>query len=130
MKSTLTPEFLDKVYFELRELTPSLTKVQFITYLNKSEVFPFKGGIFVVEDDNVHIHILKGYRGRTYLRKALEKTFGYLFKKYQTVKTFVRRGNEKAETFVDTLGFKKEYENSEYTYFKLNQKDYKYGFRV
>jgi hypothetical protein len=111
---------------ELHSVNPLIPVQTFLDLFNKSRVWEFSWGIIFAIENEVHIHILKDYRKKVFLRKALREVTKELFEVYPKIITSVLKDKPNALEFDKKIGFKIIKETSEMWYLEMTKEDFNY----
>lgn len=111
---------------ELHEHDPSIPIESFLALFDKSKVWEYNWGIIFAIENEVHIHILKDYRKKVFLRKEIREVTSELFKTYPKITTSILKDKPNALQFDLKIGFKIINETPEMWYLEMTKEDFNY----
>lgn len=118
---------LDKIAQDLHISNPTIAAIEFLKVLESARVWEFKWGVIFAIENEMHIHILTGYRHRVFLRPALQKVANEMFKEYRVLTTRILRNKPEALQFDLRIGWRLVRETKIHWHLESTKEDFKYG---
>ncbi|CAB4240813.1 hypothetical protein UFOVP22_10 [uncultured Caudovirales phage] len=106
---------------------PTAPKGSFELLLDNSKVWEWEWGLILAYGNSVHIHILKEFRKKVFLKKYLKTVANEIFKIYPIIKTTVLKSKPTPISFNTKMGWVIVNETKNEWFLEMSQKDFKYG---
>jgi len=97
----------------------------YLKVITHSKVWMYEWGVILADGDEIHMHILKNYRKRVFLRKPFREVTKYLFSKYSVIKTSILKKPELLEFELRT-GWKIVSESEKLINLEMKKEDFNY----
>lgn len=117
---------IDELANDLSQSNIGISPAEFKDYLLQCEIWLYQWGAIFVNKNEMHIHIMKPYRKKVYLRKELRKIAKIMFERYETLKTSVAKTKPESMQFNAKMGWKIVNETPVKWNLEAKKEDFKY----